>query len=417
MMEPVVTELGELSNDEIRRYGRHLIMPEFGMEGQRRLKASSVLLIGTGGLGSPLALYLAAAGVGRLGLVDYDTVDESNLQRQIIHGYSTLGVSKIESAARRIRDLNPDVQIDKYEVPLTSDNALEILEPYDVIIDGTDNFPTRYLVNDACVKLGKPNVYGSILRFEGQLSVFYAKEGPCYRCMFPEPPPPGLVPNCAEAGVLGVLPGTIGTMQATEAIKLITGIGDSMVGRMLLYDALEMSFTTIRVRKNPNCPVCGIPADQVELIDYEQFCGVPAHDHKPDAVDEFDEDKPIPQITAQELKQRIDRGDDLFVLDVRNPEEWEISSLDGVIDTVKIPKPQFQIALDDVLSGRKQAENTVIGRIPRDREVIVHCRSGMRSTDVINMLRDVGYDPDKLVNMAGGILAWAKNVDRSMPVY
>ena len=416
-MEPVVTELGELSNDEIRRYGRHLIMPEFGMEGQRRLKASSVLLIGTGGLGSPLALYLAAAGVGRLGLVDYDTVDESNLQRQIIHGYSTLGVSKIDSAARRIRDLNPDVQIDKYEVPLTSENALEILEPYDVIIDGTDNFPTRYLVNDACVKLGKPNVYGSILRFEGQLSVFYAKEGPCYRCMFPEPPPPGLVPNCAEAGVLGVLPGTIGTMQATEAIKLITGIGDSMVGRMLLYDALEMSFTTIRVRKNPNCPVCGIPADQVELIDYEQFCGVPAHDHNPAEVDELSEDQPIPQITAQELKQRLDRGDDLFVLDVRNPEEWEISSLDGVIDTLKIPKPQFQIALDDVLSGRKQAENTVIGRVPRDREVIVHCRSGIRSTDVINMLREVGYDPDKLVNMAGGILAWAKDVDHAMPVY
>ncbi len=416
-MEPVVTELGELSNDEIRRYGRHLIMPEFGMEGQRRLKASSVLLIGTGGLGSPLALYLAAAGVGRLGLVDYDTVDESNLQRQIIHGYSTLGVSKIDSAARRIRDLNPDVQIDKYEVPLTSENALEILEPYDVIIDGTDNFPTRYLVNDACVKLGKPNVYGSILRFEGQLSVFYAKEGPCYRCMFPEPPPPGLVPNCAEAGVLGVLPGTIGTMQATEAIKLITGIGDSMVGRMLLYDALEMSFTTIRVRKNPNCPVCGISADQVELIDYEQFCGVPAHDHNPAGVDELSEDQPIPQITAQELKQRLDRGDDLFVLDVRNPEEWEISSLDGVIDTLKIPKPQFQIALDDVLSGRKQAENTVIGRVPRDREVIVHCRSGVRSTDVINMLREVGYDPDKLVNMAGGILAWAKDVDRAMPVY
>ncbi len=389
------------------------------MEGQRRLKASSVLLIGTGGLGSPLALYLAAAGVGRLGLVDYDTVDESNLQRQIIHGYSTLGVSKIESAARRIRDLNPDVQIDKYEVPLTSENALELIEPYDVIIDGTDNFPTRYLVNDACVKLGKPNVYGSILRFEGQLSVFYAKEGPCYRCMFPEPPPPGLVPNCAEAGVLGVLPGTIGTMQATEAIKLITGIGDSMVGRMLLYDALEMSFTTIRVRKNPNCPVCGIPADQIELIDYEEFCGVPAHDHSgAEENGQMDsEEKPIPQISAQELSERIEKGEDLYILDVRNPEEWEISSLDSVIATVKIPKPQFQIALDDVLSGRKQAEDTVIGRVPRDREVIVHCRSGARSTDVINMLREVGYDPDKLVNMAGGILAWAKNVDRSMPVY
>ncbi len=329
-MQPVVQELSELTNDEIRRYGRHLIMPEFGMEGQRRLKASSVLLIGTGGLGSPLALYLAAAGVGRIGLVDYDVVDETNLQRQIIHGQSTIGVSKIESAARRIRDLNPSVQIDKYDVALTSENALQIMEPYDVIIDGTDNFPTRYLVNDACVKLGKPNVYGSILRFEGQLSVFYAKEGPCYRCMFPEPPPPGLVPSCAEAGVLGVLPGTIGTMQATEAIKLITGIGEPMVGRMLLYDALEMSFTTIKVRKNPNCPVCGIPADQVELIDYEQFCGVPAHDHVPEKenghVDE--RNKPIPQIDAVGLKQRLDNGEDLFILDVRNPEEWEIANLD-----------------------------------------------------------------------------------------
>ncbi len=413
-MQPVVQELGELSNDEIRRYGRHLIMPEFGVEGQRRLKAASILLIGTGGLGSPLALYLAAAGIGRLGLVDYDVVDESNLQRQVIHGYSTIGISKIESAARRIRDINPDVQIDKYEVPLTSDNALEIIEPYDVIIDGTDNFPTRYLVNDACVKLGKPNVYGSILRFEGQLSVFYAKEGPCYRCMFPEPPPPGLVPNCAEAGVLGVLPGTIGTMQATEAIKLITGIGDPMIGRMLLYDALEMSFTTIRVRKDPNCPVCGIPHDQVELIDYEQFCGVPAHDHVAVADDT---DKPIPQITAQQLKQRIDNGDDLYILDVRNPEEWEIVTLEDIAPVTYLPKPQIMLAVDEIKAGRKTADETVIGQIPHDREVIVHCRSGVRSTDVINLLREVGYQPDNLVNMEGGILAWAKTVDQTMPVY
>ncbi len=418
-MQPVVQELGNLTNDEIRRYGRHLIMPEFGVEGQRRLKASSVLLIGTGGLGSPLALYLAAAGVGCIGLVDYDTVDETNLQRQIIHGQSSIGISKIESAARRIRDLNPSVQIDKYEVPLTSENALQIMEPYDVIIDGTDNFPTRYLVNDACVKLGKPNVYGSILRFEGQLSVFYAKEGPCYRCMFPEPPPPGLVPNCAEAGVLGVLPGTIGTMQATEAIKLITGIGEPMIGRMLLYDALEMSFTTIKIRKNPNCPVCGVPHEQVQLIDYEQFCGVPAHDHKAEEapVSADNANKPIPQITAQGLKQRIDAGEDLFLLDVRNPEEWEISSLEAVTPIVAIPKPQIQIAVDEIKAGRKHREDTVIGRIPRDREVIVYCRSGVRSIDVIKMLRTIGYNPDRLVNMERGINAWARAVDDTMPVY
>ncbi len=419
-MQPVVQEMSELTNEEIRRYGRHLIMPEFGMEGQKRLKASSVLLIGTGGLGSPLALYLAAAGVGRIGLVDYDTVDESNLQRQIIHGYSTLGVSKIESAARRILDLNPDVQVDKYEVPLTSDNALQLIEPYDIVIDGTDNFPTRYLVNDACVKLGKPNVYGSILRFEGQLSVFYAKEGPCYRCMFPEPPPPGLVPNCAEAGVLGVLPGTIGTMQATEAIKLITGIGEPMIGRMMLYDALEMSFTTIRVRKNPNCPVCGVPHEQVQLIDYEQFCGVPAHDHAAKAEEEnkpSDENKPVPQINVQALKQRLDAGEELFILDVRNPEEWEISNLDSVASVTYIPKPQIQIAVDEIKAGRKRREDTVVGRIPRDREIIVHCRSGVRSTDVIKSLRTLGYNPDRLVNVEGGILAWARQIDDTMPVY
>ena len=422
-MEPIVQELAELSNDEIRRYGRHLIMPELGMDGQRRLKASSILLIGTGGLGSPLALYLTAAGVGRIGLVDYDTVDETNLQRQIIHGQSTIGMSKIESAAKRMRDLNPSVQIDKYEVPITSDNALQIMEPYDIIIDGTDNFPTRYLVNDACVKLGKPNVYGSILRFEGQLSVFYAKEGPCYRCMFPEPPPPGLVPNCAEAGVLGVLPGIIGTMQATEAIKLITGIGEPMVGRMLLYDALEQSFTTIKVRKDPNCPVCGIPHEQVQLIDYEQFCGVPAHDHAPEKAEQngngvVDEaNKPIPQINAQTLKQRIDNKEDLFILDVRNPEEWEIANLEDVSPITFIPKPQILIAADEISSGRKRREDTVIGRIPRDREVIVHCRSGARSTDVIKVLRTLGYNADRLVNMEGGILAWARNVDDTMPVY
>ena len=420
-MQPLVNELGDLSNAEINRYGRHLIMPEFGMDGQRRLKASSVLIIGTGGLGSPLALYLAAAGIGRIGLVDYDVVEETNLQRQIVHGQSSIGMTKVESAERRLRDLNPFLQIDKYNVPLTSENALEILAPYDVIIDGTDNFPTRYLTNDACVKLGKPNVYGSILRFEGQLSVFYAKEGPCYRCMFPEPPPPGLVPNCAEAGVLGVLPGVIGTMQATEAIKLITGIGQTMVGRMLLYDASDMSFTTIKVRKNPNCPVCGIPHEEVQLIDYEQFCGVPAHDHVPGQVAATngssakvtDLNAPVYDINVQQLKALYDNGSP-FVLDVRNPEEFEIAVMP---DTIKIPKPQIQLAVEDVKAGRKTVDQTVLAQIPRDRNVIVHCRSGVRSADVIRMLRQVGWDNEKLINVEGGILAWARQIDTSLPTY
>ena len=410
-MKPLVQELGDLSNDEIRRYGRHVIMPEMGVDGQKRLKASSVLIIGTGGLGSPLALYLAAAGIGRIGLVDYDIVDETNLQRQIVHGQSTVGVLKVESAKQRLVDLNPTLQIDTYNVPLTSDNALEIIADYDVIIDGTDNFPTRYLVNDACVKLGKPNVYGSVLRFEGQLSVFYANEGPCYRCMFPEPPPPGLVPNCAEAGVLGVLPGVIGTMQATEAIKLITGMGDPMIGRMLLYDGLEMSFTTIKIRKNPNCPVCGIPHEQVQLIDYEQFCGVPAHDHieeKPVA------ELPVPQLTPAELKARMDAGEDLYVLDVRNPPEFDVAVIPG---TIKLPKPQIEMAADEVFSGRTPVEQTVIAEIPKDREVIVHCRSGKRSTDIIYLLRELGYDPTKLVNLDGGILAWSDQVDPTVAKY
>ncbi len=410
-MEPVVNRFADLNHEEIRRYSRHLIMPEVGMEGQRRLKASAVLLIGTGGLGSPLALYLAAAGVGRIGLVDYDTVDDSNLHRQVIHGESSVGMLKVESARRRMLDLNPHITIETYNVALTSDNALEIMRGYDVVIDGTDNFPTRYLVNDACVKLGIPNVYGSILRFEGQLSVFYAKEGPCYRCMFPEPPPPGLVPSCAEAGVLGVLPGTIGTMQATEGIKLITGIGDPMVGRMLLYDALEMSFTTIRVRKNPNCPVCGIPAEDVELIDYEQFCGVPANDH---VETRYNFEVPVPQIDALELKSRLDAGENLFVLDVRNPEEWEIAVMPN---TIKIPKSQIELAAYQVASGAQAREQTVLNQIPTDREVIVHCRSGVRSMSVIETLRDLGYEPTRLVNMAGGILAWANDVDETMPVY
>lgn len=405
-------ETVELSNDEIKRYSRHIIMPEVGLEGQQKLKASSVLLIGTGGLGSPLALYLAAAGIGRIGLVDYDVVDDSNLQRQIIHGQSTIGLSKLDSAETRIHDLNPYALIDKYNVPLTSENALEIFEPYDVIIDGTDNFPTRYLVNDACVKLGKPNVYGSIFRFEGQLSVFHAQEGPCYRCMFPTPPPPGLVPSCAEGGVLGVLPGTVGTLQATEALKLILGIGDPMIGRMLLYDALEMSFTTIKIRKNPNCPVCSIPAEEVELIDYEQFCGMPAHD-KSEFGRNDKEGNQVEEITVSTLKQRLDAGEDLLILDVRNPQEWEISQLEGALF---IPKPEIEAAVNDVLAGRKPREATVLAQIPDDREIIVHCRSGVRSADSIHFLQQVGYQ-NKLVNLRGGILAWADEIDPDMATY
>lgn len=415
-MQPIVDAVSELSNEEIRRYSRHLIMPEVGIEGQKKLKAASVLLIGTGGLGSPLALYLAAAGIGRIGLVDYDVVDETNLQRQVIHGQTSVGVLKIDSAEKRMKDINPFLQVDKYNVPLTSANAIELFTPYDVIIDGTDNFPTRYLVNDACVKLGKPNVYGSIFRFEGQLSVFYAKEGPCYRCMFPEPPPPGLVPSCAEGGVLGILPGTIGTLQATEAIKLILGIGEPMIGRMLLYDALEMSFTKLKVRKNPNCPVCGIPHEQVQLIDYEMFCGMPAHDRsdfKASTNGTTEKKETMPEISVTELKTRIDSGEKLTIVDVRDPHEWEISALDG---TLRIPKGQIEAAKNDVLAGRKTREMTVLAQIPTEGEIIVHCRSGKRSADSIKFLQDAGYK-NLLVNVKGGILAWADEVDPSMPKY
>ncbi len=414
-MEAIVRQLGDLSKDEIQRYSRHLIMPEVGIEGQRRLKAASVLLIGTGGLGSPTALYLAAAGIGRMGLVDYDVVDESNLQRQVIHGISTVGMSKLDSAEKRLVDLNPDIQIDKYNVPLTSDNALELFEPYDIIIDGTDNFPTRYLVNDACVKLGKPNVYGSIFRFDGQLSVFYAKEGPCYRCMFPEPPPPGLVPSCAEGGVLGILPGTIGTMQATEAIKLILGIGEPMIGRMMLYDALDMSFTNIKVRKNDNCPVCGIAPEDVELIDYEQFCGMPAHDHSSFSVAEEDHAGDwMKTVTVTELKALMDGDEDIVVLDVRDPHEWAIAAIDG---TLRITKGDIQAAKNALLAGRKLREETVLAQIPQDKPLYVHCRSGVRSADSIMFLKEAGYDPAQMWNVVGGILAWADEIDPSLPKY
>jgi adenylyltransferase/sulfurtransferase len=393
--QSIVPEAIKLSHEEISRYSRHLIMPEVGMQGQRKLKAASVLLIGAGGLGSPLAMYLAAAGVGRIGLVDYDIVDSSNLQRQVIHGTKDIGRPKLDSAKERILDINPHVQVDTYNVPLTSDNALEILAPYDVIIDGTDNFPTRYLVNDACVILGKPNVYGSIFRFEGQASVFDARLGPCYRCLFPEPPPPGLVPSCAEGGVLGVLPGTIGAIQATEAIKVILGTGEPLIGRLLLYDALRMSFDFVKLRKNPKCPVCGEHPTITELIDYEEFCGMPGHDRSPFQTEA---ESAAPPISVRDVKEKIDRGEDIILLDVREPHEWEISDLSAA--THHIPKGQILEHL---------------GELDTAREIVVYCKTGSRSADVVQLLRKHGYA--RLKNMAGGINTWAREIDPSLPTY
>ncbi len=391
----MASEAVELNHEEVRRYSRHLIMPEVGMRGQRRLKASSVLLIGTGGLGSPLGMYLAAAGVGRIGLVDYDVVDASNLQRQIIHGISHLGRPKLESARARLLDINPHIQIDTYNTPLTSENALDILAPYDVIADGTDNFPTRYLVNDACVLLGKPNVYGSIFRFEGQASVFYAKKGPCYRCLFPEPPPPGLVPSCAEGGVLGVLPGTIGAIQATEVVKLLLGIGETLIGRLLLYDALHMTFDFVKLRKNPRCPVCGENPTVTALIDYEQFCGMPGHDR---SAFHSDYEAVVPTISVQEVKARLDAGEDFILLDVREPHEWDISDIAAA--THHIPKGQILEHL---------------GELDMTRDIVVYCKSGGRSADVTMTLRQHGYTRTR--NMVGGINAWAEQIDPSLPTY
>jgi sulfur-carrier protein adenylyltransferase/sulfurtransferase len=377
-----------LTNEEIRRYSRHLILPEFGMEAQRKLKGGSVLLIGTGGLGSPLALYLAAAGVGHIGLVDFDVVDESNLQRQIVHGTATLGVRKTESGKRRLQDLNPHIEVTTYETQITSENAFELMRPYDVI-DGTDNFPTRYLTNDASVILGKPNVYGSIFRFEGQATVFAPTlGGPCYRCLYPEPPPPGLVPSCAEGGVLGVLPGVIGTIQATEAIKLLAGIGDTLVGRLMLYDALSMRFRELKLRRNPECPVCGDHPTVTELIDYEQFCGVVP---EPDVTTLADEITPI------EVAALLEREDRPFLLDVREANEWEIGHLPGAV----------RISVNE-LSGRMNELDTA-------REMVVYCRSGVRSRRAIDTLRAAGFR--KLKNMTGGILRWSEEVDPSIPQY
>ncbi|MFP4438123.1 MAG: molybdopterin-synthase adenylyltransferase MoeB [Chloroflexaceae bacterium] len=380
-----------LSNEEIRRYSRHLIMPEVGMEGQRRLKQGSALLIGTGGLGSPLALYLAAAGVGHIGLVDFDVVDESNLQRQVVHGTSTVGVPKIESAKRRLQDLNPYIDISVYEAQVTSDNALELMRPYDVIVDGTDNFPTRYLSNDAAVLLGKPNVYGSIFRFEGQATVFYPKEGgPCYRCLYPEPPPPGLVPSCAEGGVLGVLPGVIGTIQATEVIKLLTGIGEPLIGRLMLYDALEMRFRELKLRRNPECPICGEHPTITELIDYDAFCGI-----MPNEVNVIESQY---EITPRELAALLDHTDRPFLLDVRNSYEADIAT---------IPGTDRLIPVDQLVHHMNQLDSA--------REMVVYCRSGVRSANAVNMLKGAGFR--KVKNLVGGVLRWSDDIDPSMPKY
>ena len=386
--------LPQLSQDEIKRYSRHLIMPEVGMDGQRKLKAGSVLCIGAGGLGSPAAMYLAAAGVGRIGIVDFDVVDSSNLQRQILHGTSDVGRTKLASAKDTIHELNPNVQVDTYETSLSSENALELFAPYDVILDGTDNFPTRYLVNDACVIAGKPNAYGSIFRFEGQASVFGTKEGPCYRCLYPEPPPPGLVPSCAEGGVLGVLPGMIGIIQATEAIKIILGVGEPLIGRFLIYDALKMRFRELKLRKDPECPVCGTHPTVTKLIDYEQFCGLRPEPHAAQATGAIVSDT---EITPVELKKRMDAGDKLFVLDVREPNEYQINRIPG---STLIPLGELP---------RRYQE------LPTDVEIVAHCKMGGRSAKAQDFLKSVGITNVK--NLKGGILEWVDKVDPSQPKY
>jgi sulfur-carrier protein adenylyltransferase/sulfurtransferase len=383
--------LPELTTDELSRYSRHLILPEVGMEGQRRLKAARVLCVGAGGLGSPLAFYLAAAGVGTLGLLDFDVVDASNLQRQIIHSTKDIGRKKLDSAEEKLTALNPALHVVKHETRLTSENALDILKDYDIVADGTDNFPTRYLVNDACVLLGKPNVYGSIFRFEGQASVFATEQGPCYRCLYPEPPPPGLVPSCAEGGVLGILPGLVGVMQATEAIKLILGKGEPLIGRLLLIDALNMRFRELKLRKNPDCPVCGTHPTVTKLIDYEQFCGI-----APQTNQDTNVKNGIPQMSVKELKRRIDAGEDVQLIDVREPYEYQIAQIGGTL----IPQ-------NDVPNR--------LGEIDRDREVVVHCRSGSRSQRIAEFLQQQGYA--KVANLAGGILAWSDEIDPKVTKY
>jgi adenylyltransferase/sulfurtransferase len=379
----------KLSKQEVMRYSRHLIMPEVGMEGQLKIKQAKVLCIGTGGLGAPLGLYLAAAGVGRIGLVDFDVVDSTNLQRQVLFGTSDVGRPKTEAAADRLRNLNPEIQIDTFETHLASANALELFKDYDIIVDGTDNFPTRYLVNDACVITGKPNVYGSIFRFEGQITVFGYPGGPCYRCLYPEPPPPGLVPSCAEGGVLGVLPGIVGTIQAAETLKLIIGKGEPLIGRLLLLDALAMKFRELKLRKNSECPVCGEHPTQTKLIDYAEFCGVRGEEGPTTVTN-------VPEITPQELKTRLDRGDDLYVLDVREPHEYQICNINGHL----IPLGE--------LSQR-------VHELDSSREIVAHCKSGKRSAEAVEFLRGAGFR--KVSSLKGGILAWSDQVDPNVPKY
>ncbi len=389
---PSATELSTdvaLSNEEILRYSRHLILPDVAMEGQLKLKSAKVLCVGAGGLGAPLALYLAAAGVGTIGLVDFDVVDFTNLQRQVLYTTEDVGRPKLQVAKERLQAMNPNIEVRTYETRLTRENALEIFADYDIIVDGTDNFATRYLVNDACVLLGKPNVYGSIFRFEGQASVFWAKEGPCYRCLYPEPPPPGLVPSCAEGGVLGVLPGVIGTIQAMETIKLILGKGEPLMGRLLLFNALKMQFRELKLRKNPNCPVCGEKPIIRELIDYEEFCGVRGVEETPAEV--------VEEITPTELKRRLDAGEDIFLLDVREPVEWQICRLEGA---TLIPMNSVPARMHELDSAK---------------EMVVYCRSGKRSAQIVAFLKAAGFR--KVKNLQGGILQWSDEVDPTVPKY
>ena len=390
-LPPLVSPAAELSVDEVRRYSRHLIIPDVGMTGQKRLKNARVLCVGAGGLGSPALLYLAAAGVGTLGIIDFDVVDESNLQRQVIHGQSDVGRSKAQSARDSILEINPLVNVVLHEERLDSDNAMRIFAPYDLIVDGTDNFATRYLVNDACVLLGKPYVWGSIYRFDGQASVFWADHGPCYRCLYPEPPPPGMVPSCAEGGVLGVLCASIGSIQVNEAIKVITGIGEPLVGRLMIYDALEMSYRTLQVRKDPGCAVCGKKPTITELIDYEEFCGTVSEDAQKAAAGST--------ITAADLKAMLDGEESIFLVDVREPNEYEIVSIPGA---TLIPKGEF-------LSG------AALERLPQDRQIVLHCKSGVRSAECLAVVKNAGFSD--AVHVGGGVLAWIKQVDPSLPSY
>jgi adenylyltransferase/sulfurtransferase len=390
-MTTVANPPATLSNEEILRYSRHLIMPEVGMEGQLKLKNASVLLVGAGGLGAPLGLYLAAAGIGRIGMVDFDVVDFTNLQRQVIHGTKDVGRKKLDSAMDKMGDINPNVRLEKHEVALTSDNALDIIRNYDYVVDGTDNFPTRYLVNDACVLLKKPNIYGSIFRFEGQCTVFAYPGGPCYRCLYPEPPPAGLVPSCAEGGVLGILPGIIGLMQATEAVKLILGVGEPLVGRLVLYDALAMRFRELKLRRNPECPVCGDHPTQHKLIDYQEFCGAPHQEAPPTPVAHLTDIEPT------EVKQKIDRGHEFVLIDVRETHEYQICRIptSTLIPLGELPKRLHEL--------------------DKNAEIVAHCKSGVRSGKATNLLREHGFK--NVRNMKGGILAWSDKVDPSVPKY